>query len=109
MTGTALARGQASALLRYRVMAYITGTLLVLLVFVAVPLKYLADRPGPTSVLGAAHGFVFIIYLIAAFDLGLRRRWDLTRFGLVLVGGLIPFLAFYMERRITGEIRRGSA
>ena len=109
MTRAGVTPKQGAALLRYRAMAYVTGTLLVLLVFVAVPLKYWAGHPGPTSVLGAAHGFVFIVYLIAAFDLGLRRRWDLVRFGLVLVGGLIPFLAFYMERRITGEIRRGTA
>ena len=109
MTLATTVRRQAAALLRYRVMAYLTGTLLVLLVFVAVPLKYFADQPTLTSILGAAHGFVFIVYLIAAFDLGLRRRWDLTRFGLVLVGGLIPFLAFYMERRITAEIHRGAA
>ena len=109
MTHATVARKQVAALLRYRVMAYVTGTLLVLLVFVAVPLQVFADRPALADILGTAHGFLFIAYLVAATDLGIRRRWPLPKFGLVLVSGTIPFLGFYMERRISGEIARGAA
>lgn len=105
MTAATVTRGQELALLRYRVMAYVTGTMLVVLVFVAVPLKYWADRPLLAALLGAAHGFLFIVYLVAATDLGLRRRWQLPRLALVLVAGTIPFLAMFMERRITAQMR----
>ena len=51
----------------YRLMAYVTGTMLVLLVFVCVPLRYLGHDAGPAEVVGAAHGVLYIIYLVVAF------------------------------------------
>ena len=90
------------AYLRYRVMAYVTGVMLVLLVFVAVPLKYFADTPGP--VVGTAHGFLFIVYLLTALDLGVRLRWPLLRLGLVMISGTIPFMSFVAERSVRHEI-----
>lgn len=109
MTGVAVSRGQEMALLRYRVMSYVTGTLLALLVFVAVPLQFLAHRPVLADILGTAHGFLFIVYLIAATDLGIRRRWSLPKLGLVLISGTVPLMVFFVEHRITGEMRRATA
>lgn len=97
------------AYLRYRVMAYVTGVMLVLLVFVAVPLKYWADSPGPVAVIGTAHGFLFIIYLLTALDLGARLRWPLVRLGLVMIAGTIPFMSFVAERSIRHEIAARAA
>lgn len=95
----------AGALLRYRVMAFVTGTMLLLLVFVAMPLKYLADMPGPVAVIGTAHGFLFMVYLVTALDLGVRMRWPLLRLVLIMVAGTIPFLSFVAERSVTREAR----
>jgi len=94
------------ALLRYRVMAILTGTMLVLLVFVAVPLQIWAHKDGPAAVIGTAHGFLFIVYLVTALDLGVR--WHLVKLGLVMIAGTVPFCSFIAERKITREIR-GSA
>lgn len=95
----------AGALLRYRVMAFVTGTMLLLLVFVAMPLKYLADMPGPVAVIGTAHGFLFMVYLVTALDLGVRMRWPLLRLLLIMVAGTIPFLTFVAEHSVTQEAR----
>ena len=46
----------------YRIMAYLTGTMLVILCFICVPLRYLGHHPGPAEVVGAAHGVLYIIY-----------------------------------------------
>jgi integral membrane protein len=96
------------ALLRYRIMALVTGTLLVVLVFVAVPLNWWAHMHGPVAVVGTAHGFLFMVYLVTALDLGVRRRWPLLRLGLVMIAGTIPFASFVAERKVTREVR-GSA
>ena len=96
------------ALLRYRVMAILTGTMLVLLVFVAVPLQIWAHKDSPAAVIGTAHGFLFIVYLVTALDLGVRCRWHLVKLGLVMIAGTVPFCSFIAERKITREIR-GSA
>lgn len=97
------------ALLRYRIMALVTGTLLVVLVFVAVPLNWWAHQHGPVAVVGTAHGFLFMVYLVTALDLGVRRRWPLVKLGLVMIAGTIPFASFVAERKITREVRALSA
>ncbi|MEP6600147.1 MAG: DUF3817 domain-containing protein [Actinomycetota bacterium] len=97
-------------LLGYRIMAFVTGTMLLLLVFVAMPLKYLADSPGPVAVIGTAHGFLFMGYLVASLLLGLRMRWPLLRLGAIMIAGTIPFMSFVAERSVTREARaRGMA
>jgi integral membrane protein len=111
MSTEAPARGGmriGGALLRYRVMAILTGTMLVLLVFVAVPLQVWANEDGPAAVIGTAHGFLFMVYLVTALDLGVRRRWHLVKLGLVMLAGTVPFCSFIAERKITHEVR-GSA
>jgi integral membrane protein len=95
------------ALLRYRVMAYIVGVMLLVLVLVAMPLKYFADVPGPVAVVGTAHGFLYIVYLIAAFDLALRARWSAKGTVLVLLAGTIPVMSFIAERIVTRKSRAG--
>ena len=97
----------AGALTRYRVMAYVTGTLLVVLVLVAMPLKYAADVPGPTKVIGMLHGFLYALYLLAAFALALQARWTAKSTVLVLLAGTIPFVSFYAERTVTRRMRAG--
>lgn len=90
---------------RYRVMAWVVGTLLVVLVFVGVPLKHFAGRPQVASVVGVAHGVLYLVYLVSALQLAVARRWSLLKVLLVFAAGLVPFLTFYVERRVTREER----
>jgi integral membrane protein len=94
-----------AALIRYRVMAYVVGVALVVLVVVGLPLKYLADQPQVVATVGPLHGFLYIVYLVAAFDVGRRANWPITRLGLVMLAGTIPFLSFYAERQVTRWVR----
>ena len=102
-------RGLNAAFLRYRVLAFTTGVLLVLLCFVAIPLKYLADHPGPVAVIGTAHGFLFMVYLVTALDLGIRLRWPWFKLGLVMLAGTVPFASFVAERRAHSDVRARTA
>jgi integral membrane protein len=86
-------------------MAFTTGVLLVLLVFVAVPIQYWGHNKGPAAVIGTAHGFLFMVYLLTAFDLGVRMRWRWLKLGLVMVAGTVPFASFYAEHRSHAELR----
>jgi integral membrane protein len=99
-----LSGGTMGAFARYRVMAFVTGTLLVLLVFVAIPIKYIGHNEGPVAVIGTAHGFLFMVYLVTALDLGIRRRWNLIRLGLVMIAGTVPFASFVAENKIRHEV-----
>lgn len=92
------------ALTRYRVIAYVVGVMLLVLLFVAMPLKYLGDNPAAMNVVGPLHGFLYVVYLLGTFDLFRRVRWSLPRLLLMAVAGTIPFLSFYAERKTTHEL-----
>jgi integral membrane protein len=96
----------AGALTRYRTMAWIVGVVLVLLVLVAMPLKYLGDNPTMVAVIGPIHGFLYMVYLAATFDLGRRANWPLRRMALIMLAGTVPFLSFVAERSVTKQIHR---
>jgi integral membrane protein len=96
-----------AALQRYRFTATVVGVLLIALIVVAVPLKYLADMPGPVEVLGTAHGWLYFLFFLSAIDLALRARWTLKGTVLTVVAGTVPFLSFYAERSATRKTRAG--
>ena len=87
---------------RSRVMAYVTGVVLLIACFVAVPLQ-IAGHPGFGKVVWTMHGWLYLIYLFAAVHLALTRRWRVTRILLVLIAGTIPFMSFVMERRVSAD------
>lgn len=93
-----------SALTRYRVIAYIVGVMLLVLLFVAMPMKYLSDDATVMNMVGPMHGFLYVVYLLATFDLARRVRWGLGRMVLVALAGTIPFLSFVAERRVSHEL-----
>jgi integral membrane protein len=94
-----------SALTRFRVMAYVVGVVLLALVLVAMPLKYLGDNAVLVETVGPVHGFLYMVYLVVALDLAVRCRWSIGRSVLVLLAGTVPFLSFVAERRVTRLVR----
>jgi integral membrane protein len=95
------------ALRRYRVIAYVVGVLLLVLVGIAMPLKYFADRPLLVELIGPAHGFLYMVYLVLTFDLARRAGWALSRTVLFLLAGTVPVASFVAERRATRLVNAG--
>ena len=132
MTQVDLPRPLRSALLRYRVMANVVGVLLVVLVLIGVPL---ANFDGTsmwgifsstpviwtegtrghdigewiTTVLGIAHGYLYMIFLLMAFLLSRRAAWPMGFTLVTLLMGTVPLLSFWAERRATARVRREHA
>lgn len=98
-------KGVAGALLRYRIMAYVVGVLLVILICVAVPLKYIGGDDRLVTVTGIMHGWLYMILLISAFDLSRRVRWPWWRLIVIALAGTVPFLSFVAERFATRNVR----
>jgi integral membrane protein len=90
----------SSVLTRYRVMAYTTAVLLIVLVFVGLPLQAAGHKQVAVYV-GTLHGFLYLIYLVVAFELTRRMHIPIIQTVLVLLAGTIPFGAIYAERRLT--------
>jgi integral membrane protein len=97
----------AAALQRYRVMANVVGVLLILLIVIAVPLKYMADMPTPVTVLGTAHGWLYALFFLSAVDLALRAKWSLKGSIVTVIAGTSPFLSCVAERTVTRKMRVG--
>jgi integral membrane protein len=94
-----------AAITRYRVMAIAVGVMLILLVFVAMPVRYIGGDETLSAIISPVHGTLYIIYLAVSFDLHRKLRWPLKQMALMVVAGLLPFLAFYIERRIVRDAR----
>jgi integral membrane protein len=98
-------RDIATALRRFQVIAIVVGVGLLTLVFIGMPLKYAADQTAVVAVIGPLHGFLYIVYLLASFDLAVRARLSIVRTILMMLAGTVPFLSFVAERVITREVR----
>ncbi|MDX6311675.1 DUF3817 domain-containing protein [Streptomyces sp. NPDC059373] len=95
-----------SVLTRYRALAYTTGVLLILLTL-GVIAKYVLKIDGAaafTQVVAIAHGWLYVVYLIFAFDLGSKAKWPLPKLAWVLLAGTVPTAAFFVERKVSREV-----
>jgi integral membrane protein len=115
------------ALTFYRVSAYVTGILLLLLVlemlFKYTPLQLEIEMGGPNGFLALVpidtvtainlstgililHGWLYVVYLFADFRLWSLMRWPFTRFIAIALGGVVPFLSFIVEHYLTRRTKR---
>jgi integral membrane protein len=96
-----------TALRNYRVAAWITGVGLLVLVLVAMPLKYFFGQPQLVAIVGMTHGFLYMAYIVLTLLLAERCRWKPLDALLILVAGTVPFASFVAERRVTQRVRLG--
>jgi len=89
-----------TAVLRYRVMAYVTGVVLVILCFVGIPLQ-VAGYPAVANDVGVLHGLLYIIYLVFAWMLSRRLQLATKPTLIMLLAGTIPIMTFVVERWVT--------
>lgn len=101
---SARARSLASALTRYRVLAWATGVFLLLLT-AHIILKYVFDTEGLGEFVPIIHGWLYLAYVIVAVDLWMRTRLPVGRTILVVIAGTIPFMSFIAERWVTAQVR----
>jgi integral membrane protein len=84
---------------QFKVIAFLEGISLILLLFIAMPLKYIWNMPEAVTAVGMAHGILFLAYVAFAFLIYNEMRWNLKDLSIVLLASLIPFGTFYMEKK----------
>lgn len=94
----------------YRLMALVVGTVLVVLTGALVYKYAVLDGAEPPWYAPAwqAHGFLFPVYVIATFRLGVSRRWSLSKTVVVMIAGTVPLMSFITERRLAREESLGA-
>jgi len=87
----------------YRTMAYVTGTMLCILVFVCIPVQVWGHNATPANIVGTMHGFLYIVYIVIAFAMTRAVRMKIASPAtiIVLLAGTIPVLTFVVERWVT--------
>lgn len=102
----------SQALTWFRVMAVVTGSFL-LLVVVDMIVKYGGEWVFDwrneafiqfSSMVAIIHGWIYMVYLVTVLRLWLAMRWGWRRLFAMVMGGVIPLLSFFLERKITAEV-----
>ncbi len=89
-----------SALIRFRIISAIEGLSYLILVFIAMPIKYLGENPIYVKIFGMIHGILFILFIISLFEVKTRDRWYTGFMFQMFVLSLIPFGVFIIESRV---------
>lgn len=87
---------------RLRLIAFIEGVSFLILLFVAMPMKYLMDMPGGVRVVGMAHGLLFLLFACALTEASVSQGWRPKRWGPAFLSSLVPFGTFVAD----GHIKR---
>ncbi|MEY9862510.1 integral membrane protein [Catenulispora sp. GAS73] len=100
MTTADVTTAEDTKLARFRVVSLAEGVSFLILLCVAMPLKYAAHMPAPTMVFGMIHGLLFLAYLALAYDVKQAHDWDAKRFLVVLVASVIPTGPFWLHKSL---------
>lgn len=83
----------------FRVVSFLEGTSYLLLLFIAVPIKYWMNDPQYVKLLGMPHGLLFVGYIVLAFLLRSELNWNIKTFVAVLLASILPFGTFYVDKK----------
>ena len=86
------------AALRYRVMAYITGVLIIVVCFVGIPMQVAAHNVWIVNNVGTVHGVLYIVYIIFAYILAQKLKMKTGPTVVLLLAGTVPVMTFFVER-----------
>lgn len=85
---------------RFKWISLIEGISFLILLGIAMPLKYLFDVPLAVTYVGWAHGILFIIYIYAVFPTSQKLKWEFARTFFALIASVLPFGPFIFDRNL---------
>lgn len=83
-----------------RPVAVAEGVSFLVLLAIAMPLKYAAGMPAAVKIFGWAHGALFVVFCAALFWTWIKAKWSIGRCALVFIAALLPFGPFVVDKRI---------
>ncbi len=92
-----------SSIDRLRAIAFVEGVSYLLLLFLAMPLKYIAGFDVAVTWVGWAHGLLFVLYMLAVAHTSYDRKWTFGRILWAMVAAVIPFATFILEKQLRQE------
>lgn len=92
-----------SPLGRFLKIGFAEGLSYLILLFIAMPLKYWANMPMPVRIVGMAHGVLFVAYVIALLHAGIFYRWSFKTIVVAFLLSFFPFGTFFLEKLLKKE------
>jgi integral membrane protein len=83
-----------------RIVGLLEGISFLVLLLIAMPLKYVANMPLPVSIVGGMHGFLFVAYVALAMLATVVFRWPVSKLLLALAASIIPTGTFWFDRSL---------
>ena len=83
----------------FRLISFLEGISYLLLLFIAVPIKYFQGDATYVKMLGMPHGILFMGYIILVILIQKQMKWNLKTMGVVALASLIPFGTFYVDKK----------
>ena len=93
-----------TALRQLRLVAFLEGSSFVILLFVAMPLKYLAGLALAVRIAGSIHGALFIWFVVALYRAARNRDWPRRRSVTAFVASILPFGTFVFDASLRREL-----
>ena len=93
-----------TVLRQLRLVAFLEGSSFLILLFVAMPLKYLAGLPLAVRIVGGLHGALFVLFLVALYRAARSRDWPHRRTVTALVASILPFGTFVFDASLRREL-----
>jgi integral membrane protein len=93
---------------KLRLLGMLEGASFVVLLFVAMPLKYVAGQPLAVRIVGMAHGVLFLMFCFALVHVRTQHDWKLMKAGKVLIAALLPFGPFVIDRSLKRDEQAAS-
>ncbi len=84
---------------RFRLLSFIEGASLLLILFVTMPLKYGLGIEGPNKVIGMMHGVLFMLYLLVVIQSKITRNWPYKIMFIALIVSIVPFGTFWADKK----------
>lgn len=89
---------------RLRIIAFLEGLSLLVLVFIAVPLKHFANNPSAVKAMGPIHGALFLLFVFNTLSVGVDQQWKFKKTTWkVLLACIVPFGNFYIDHKILAK------
>nr|WP_294898976.1 DUF3817 domain-containing protein [uncultured Pedobacter sp.] len=89
---------------QFRLICLLEGITLLILIFIAVPLKYYFGNPIVSKIFGPIHGLLFIAYVGYTIHFAINHNWSFKKIFFVSAASFFPFATFYVEKRVLAKI-----
>jgi integral membrane protein len=89
----------------FRIIGFLEGMSFILLMFIAMPLKYILNKPLAVEIIGMLHGVLFVLFVFYALYLTYVKKWNIFKVTApILLSSILPFGTFVADKKILSKM-----